>query len=146
MNIKGKENSLMGIMAVLWIVIMVLGWLNQHLIGMILSVCLMFIHMVLGVAKDGKISKKFLIYPILSWVVLWIISFSLSDYYSNVFAGKMPDYAIGGFHPSFAPTFYLYYIGGMLTLTVGYYLLQKEWLSEEDWKSFLKRVKKNGEA
>lgn len=145
MNIKGKENALMVLMAVLWLAIMIMGWMNKYLIGMILGVILMFIHMILGVAKNGKLSKKFLMYPLCSWAALWIISFSLSEYYAKHFAGQMPTFTVGGFHPSFAPTFFLYYIGGMLTLTVGYVVFQNEWLTEKDWNDFLERVKKNKE-
>lgn len=146
MNIKGKEDVLMVLVAILWLVIMVLGWLNQYLIGMILSVVLMLSHMILGVSKNGKISKKILFYPLLSWATLWIISFSLSEYFAKHFAGQMPSFTVGGFHPSFAPTFFLYYIGGMLTLTVGYVVFQNEWLTDKDWNDFLEKVKKNKEA
>ena len=146
MNIRGKEDLLMVLMAVLWLGIMIMGWLNQYLIGMILSVVLMMIHMILGVSKNGKLSKKFWLYPLLCWAVLWIASFSLSEYFAKHFAGQMPSFTVGGFHPSFAPTFFLYYIGGMLTLTVGYVIFQDEWLTDEDWNNFLEKVKKNKEV
>ena len=44
MQIKGKENALMAIMAVLWLAVMVLGWTNHYLVGMIVAVFLMLTH------------------------------------------------------------------------------------------------------
>lgn len=143
MQIKGKENALMAIMAVLWLAVMVLGWTNHYLVGMIVAVFLMLTHMLMGVAKNGKVSSKFLVYPLIIWTILWIASFCLSDYYAALFAGKMPTFNVAGFHPSFAPTFFMYYLGGMATLTVGFAVFQNEWLSDQDWENFLERVKKN---
>lgn len=53
----------------------------------------------------------------------------------------MPTFTVLGVHPSFAPTIFLYWIGGQFTLNLGYYLLQDEWLSQEDWDSFCNKVK-----
>lgn len=145
MNINGKRNIIMILIAVLWLVIMFLGWKGMFVPAMVLSVFLMLLHMILGVAKQGKISTKFLIYPLLIWTAVWIVSFLLSDHYAKEFAGIMPTFSVGGFHPSFAPTFFLYYIGGMLTLTVGFVVFQDDWLSAKDWDDFLETVKKNKE-
>ncbi len=47
-----------------------------------------------------------------SFAVLWIASFILSGYFGDLFAGATPTFTILGFHPSFAPTIFLYWIGG----------------------------------
>ncbi len=146
MNIKGKRDALMVLMACLWLVIMVLGWMNKFVIGMVLSVVLMLVHMILGASKQEELSAKFLRYPLLVWAAMWSASFILSDFFAKKFAGMMPSFTVGGFHPSFAPTFFLYYIGGMLTLSVGLALFKDEWLSEKDWNDFIERVNKNKEA
>jgi hypothetical protein len=59
-----------------------------------------------------------------------------------MFAGVMPDFTILGFHPSFSWTVILYWIGGVLTLTLGFVALKDEWLSEKDWEEFKGKVQK----
>ena len=124
----------------LWAVINVLGWLNYHMIGMYLGVILMLMYMILGIAKKGVVSKKFLAYPLLIWIVTWIISFFLANYYGTKFAGVLPTFTILGFHPSFAPIVFLYWVGGMLTLTLGFMVYQDEWMSEKDWDDFKVKI------
>lgn len=124
----------------LWAVINVLGWLNYHMIGMYLGVILMLMYMILGIAKKGFVSKKFLAYPLLIWVVTWILSFFLANYYGVKFAGVLPTFTILGFHPSFAPIVFLYWIGGMLTLTLGFMIYQDEWMSQTDWDDFKAKI------
>ncbi len=140
MNIKNKETALWVLIAILWIVIIVLGTTGHFVVGMCLGVALMFLHMLLGSAKKGIVSKKFLVYPLLIWAALWLLSFILSAYFGNMFNGVMPDFTFLGLHPSFAPTVFLYWIGGQLTVNLGLYLLQDEWLSEAEWEEFCRKV------
>jgi hypothetical protein len=140
MDLARKKTPLMICIALLWLGCMYLGWKNNFILGMCLGVILMFLHMALGTAKQGVLSKKFFVYPLGIWAVLWIASFVCSKYYSDLFAGVMPSFTISGFHPSFAFTVFFYWIGGMLTLTLGFVLFKDEWLSEKDWKDFLTRV------
>lgn len=141
MELSKHKNAIMITIAILWIAIMFLGWANNFVLGMVLGVVLMFLHMVLGASHNDKLSVKFLIYPLLAWAILWIASFVLSEHFAVKFAGQIPTFNVAGLHPSFAPTFYMYWLGGMLTLSLGYYLLQNEWLSEEVWNNFLDEVK-----
>ena len=104
MDIKKNQTTIWVLIAVLWLVIIALGTMGHFVIGMVLGVALMFLHMLLGVAKGGVVSKKFLIYPMLIWAVLWVISFILSGYYADLYAGVMPSFTVFGLHPSFAPT------------------------------------------
>ncbi len=136
MNIKNKETPIWVLIAILWVVIIFLGTKGHFVIGMCLGVLLMFLHMLLGVAKNGVVSKKFLFYPMIIWAVLWLVSFILSGYWGTMFDGVMPSFTILGFHPSFAPTVFLYWLGGQLTLNLGLYLLPDEWLSDAEWKEF----------
>jgi hypothetical protein len=124
---------------------MYLGWQNDFVLAMCLGVVLMFLHIVLGAAKNGVISKKLLVYPFGLWAILWIASFICSKHYSDLFAGVMPTFTILGFHPSFAFTIWFYWIGGMLTLSLGFHLYKDEWLSEKDWKDFVAQVQKEVE-
>src|SRR6056297_2073278 len=140
MDIQGKRTPIIIAIALLWAAITVLGWYEMYMPGLYLGVVLMLLHMVLGVSIKNKVSKKFLIYPLLPWAIIWPISFYLSDKYSAMFEGVMPTFTILGFHPSFSWTIILYWIGGVLTLTLGFVLLKDEWLSEKDWEEFKEKV------
>lgn len=140
MDISRYKTPLAVLIAILWIACIVTGTLGHFVVGMCLGVVLMLLHMLLGVAKGGVVSRKFLIYPIMIWAVLWIVGFILSGYYGNLFAGVMPTFTVFGLHPSFAPTIFLYWIGGQLTLNLGFYLLRDEWLSQKDWDDFCEKV------
>lgn len=142
MNLKDKTTGIMMVIAVLWIIIAALGWTGHWLIGMYLSLVLMFLHMLLGVARNGVADKKFVIYPLLIWLVIWAASFHLSYSYGVAFKGVMPSFTIMGFHPSFAWTVLTYWIGGVLTLSIGYYVYKDSWLSEKDWDNFLAKIEK----
>lgn len=132
--------TLIIITTALWVVINVLGWLGHHMIGMYLGVILMFLYMILGIANSGVVSKKFLMYPLSIWALTWILSLFLADYYAEKFAGILPTFNILGFHPSFAPVVFLYWIGGMLTLTLGFMVYKDEWMSENDWENFKDKI------
>jgi hypothetical protein len=141
MNLREKNDLLIILIGILWAAIVYMGWENVSIPAMYLGVVLMFLHMMLGVSKKGILSKKLIVFPLIPWAILWIVSFYLSDYYSALFAGQMPNFTILGFHPSFSWTVLTYWIGGMLTLTLGFVINKDEWLSEQDWEDFKKRIK-----
>ena len=141
MNIKKNATLIWVMIAVLWIACIVLGTKGHFVVAMCLGVGLMFLHMMLGISKGGVVSRKFLVYPMIIWAVLWLVSFILSGHYATAFAGVMPSFTVWGLHPSFAPTIFLYWIGGQLTLNLGFYLLQDEWLSQKDWDEFCAKAK-----
>lgn len=141
MNIGNKRTGIIIVITVLWVFITLSGWSGSWFAGLISSVILMLLYMILGSAKNGRVSKKLLIYPLLSWSVLWIIGFCFSKYYADIFTGRIPDFTILGFHPSFAFTILTYWIGGVLTLTLGFYFFADHWLSDEDWNNFKDRLK-----
>lgn len=132
--------TLIIVTTILWAVINVLGWLGYHMMGMYLGVILMLLYMILGIANKGKVSKKFLTYPLGIWTVTWILSFFLADHYAIKFAGILPSFNVLGFHPSFASVVFLYWVGGMLTLTLGFMIYKDEWMSDEDWESFKEKI------
>lgn len=141
MNVSKNRTAINILIAVLWVVIMFLGWKNIFVPAMVLGVPLMLLYMLLGSAHNGKVDSKFLVYPLLIWAVLWIASFLLSAYFATKYAGVMPDKLILGFHPSFAPTVFLYWLGGQLTLNLGLYLYPDGWLTEKQWDDFKASVK-----
>jgi hypothetical protein len=135
-----KQTALMVAIGLMWLAILFMGWNGVWLPAMVLSVFLMLAHMVLGATHNGKLNAKFFLYPLLAWAALWVASFLLSAYFADVFRGKVPDFTIMGFHPSFAWTILTYWIGGILTLSAGLYACRDNWLSEADWETFKKEV------
>ena len=141
MKITKLKDGLMLLMALLWLTTMFLGWHNHYLPAMVLGVVLMLVHMVLGTSHKDELSNSFLRYPLLLWAGLWITSFILSWHFSNTFADQTPTFTILGFHPSFAPTVFFYWIGGMLTLSLGLYLKRDQWLSQDQWDEFVASIR-----
>lgn len=123
-----------------WVAITVCGWSGQWFAGLILGVALMLFYMMLGATKKGKLSMKLMIYPFLPWAIMWIIGFYFSNHYAILFDGRMPEFTILGFHPSFAFTVFTYWVGGVLTLTVGFNLFSDHWLSKDDWNRFKEKI------
>jgi len=140
MDLSDKRTGIVVLIGVLWMIITVLGWKEQYLAGMYLGVILMLLHLMLGAAKNGKLSSILFVYPFILWAVLWCASFFLSNHYADQFSGVIPDFTILGFHPSFAWTILTYWIGGVLTLTIGFILYKDEWLSEKDWQEFKEKI------
>jgi hypothetical protein len=140
MDLSSKKTAIIVITTILWLTINFLGWNDYYLVSMYLGVVLMLLYMMLGIAKQGILSKKLFFYCLIPWAVIWAASFTLADYYAALFAGAMPSFTILGFHPSFASIVVGYWIGGMLTLTLMYYNLKDEWLSQKDWDDFVKKI------
>lgn len=140
MDLKDKSTFLMVLIGVLWVVITIMGWTGYWFPAMFLGIILMLIHMMMGAAKNGKLHSKLLLYPFLVWAVLWVISFGMSYYHGNLFAGRMPEFTILGLHPSFSWTVLTYWIGGVLTLNLGFILYKDLWLSNEEWADFKKKI------
>lgn len=140
MNSDKTSTIIILITTILWAVITFLGWTGHWLVGMFLGIPLMLSYMVLGSSKKGKFDKRILTYPMMPWVILWGISFYLSYYYGSIFAGKIPNFTILGFHPSFAWTILTYWIGGVITLTIGFIVNKDKWLSDIEWQEFKYKI------
>lgn len=139
-NTKWKE-WLIIISTILWCVITVLGWKNEnYVICLVLSVIMMGAYLMLGAAKNNMLSKKMFIYPILIWAVVWIASFVLAAYYGDLYAGVTPPLILG-LHPSLACTMIGFWMGGLLTILLGWRINKDEWLSADDWERFVNRIK-----
>lgn len=142
MDVTNKRTAMIVISTILWLAVSVLGWYNQFLPAIWLGIILIAIYFILANAKQGVIPKKFLVYPILSWAALWMITFYFCKYYADLFAGAAPTFRILGMHPSLAFAVIGYWAGGVLTLLAGFYLLRDEWLSDQDWDNFTAKLKK----
>ncbi|SMP40933.1 hypothetical protein [Anoxynatronum buryatiense] len=139
-DMKDRKTLLVLLITACWIIITLSGWFGYWFFGLCLSVVLMLLHMMMGAAQNGKLSKKMLLYPLGSWTVLWLAGFYIAEYYSQAFMGVMPSFTILGFHPSFGAIVIAYWIGGMLTLTAGLILYASEWLSEDSWDAFKAKI------
>ncbi len=141
MVIKGKQTSIILLIAALWIVVTGCGWTGNWFAGLMAGTLLMFLHMVLGSAQKGVVSKKLLLYPLLAWAIVWIVGFVFTQNYAEMFMGQEPTFNILGFHPSFAFIVLFYWIGGVLTLTLGFVKYSEEWLSSDNWDQFIQDIK-----
>ena len=142
---KISENGtsvIMGIVAILWIIIAILGALSMVEVGFYFTVALTASYGILGAVHGGAINKKILFYPITIWAILMIISIFGMNYYQAQFLGVRPSFTILGFHPSFAFVIFFNWIGGILTWTLGFYIFRNLWLSENSWNEFLDEIKK----
>jgi hypothetical protein len=126
--------------ASLWLAITVMGWMGMGYPAIYPSLVLLFLYGFLGAAKKGRIGLGFLIYPLLAWLAIWTVSFWLSAHYADLYEGRRPDFTILGFHPSFAWTVLTYWVGGVLTLVVGFYVRRKDWLTRAEWDAFKAEV------
>lgn len=136
-----KLNTFLVVLTALcWVAVTVLGWAGLGFVGMFVGLGLLAIYLVQGLARRGRVSWRLLAFPVLPWALLWSASFALSRYHADVFHGERPTFTLLGFHPSFAWTVLTYWIGGVLTLTVGFVLRRDEWLSEADWQAFREQV------
>jgi hypothetical protein len=141
MNIGKYRTHVVLAMTVLWVAITLCGWFGKWYVGLFLSVLLMLLHMMLGAAQKGILSKKLLMYPFLTWGVVWSVGFYMAKMNSDAFMNIPPSYTILGFHPSFAWIVLCYWIGGVLTLTLGLVKYKDLWLSDTDWDAFITTVK-----
>jgi len=141
MKIRNKETGLIILSTLLWITVMISGWKGQWYFGLFPGLMIMLIYMILGSAKNGVISKKLLMYPLISWFATWSIGFYMTQKYALQFQDKVADFTVLGFHPSFSFIVLLYWIGGVLTLTLGLNIFKDEWLSEQEWVDFKSKIK-----
>lgn len=120
----------------LWAAVIALGLIGLWFPALLLSVPLMAAHLVLGSAHKGRISPSLLFHPILTWASLWLASFFLADVFARADAGSPPLLTIAGLHPSFACIVFGYWLGGVATLTLGFSLRRRLWLTHEQWDEF----------
>lgn len=140
MNIKNKETILILGIGILWIFVVMSGWVGQWQFGLLSGVLLMYLHMILGSAQNGVVGTRLLLYSLTAWLVLWLVGFLLTQRYAQMFLNQEPTFSILGFHPSFAFIILLYWIGGVLTLNIGFIRYAEEWLSDEKWDAFVEKI------
>lgn len=103
-------------------------------------------HILNGVHHNGVINKKLLAYPIIPWFILYMVSMIGSVYYHLHFLDEIPTFYIMGQHPSHFFMLMFYWIGGILTISVGFVVNKEAWCSMESWNDFKKLIEKEKDA
>jgi len=134
-----RSDLMVGITAVLWAVITAMAWVGLWYYGIFVSFVMMLAYLMVGGAKNGKLGSRFLIYPILSWFVVWMICFALAGYFAARFNEIAPTFTILGFHPSFSWIF-IAWVMSVATLALGFFVNRDYWLTEDEWNAFKARV------
>ncbi|MBX0297552.1 hypothetical protein [Haloarcula nitratireducens] len=140
-DVEGITSELMLTSGVLWTTVLVLGLIGRWFSALLVSAFLFVPWFVIGASSNGTISTKLLVYPLGIWTGLQLSAFALTEYYSNAFAGTSPEFLITGMHPSFAAAYWLYWVGGFMTVTLAYGIyFRKHFLPDEEWNRFLEEV------
>ena len=139
-DISGLTTPLMVASGVLWLAVLVLGLTGYWLVGLFVSAFLFHPWFIIGASSRQTISAKLLVYPLGVWTVLQLAAFGLAEYFSGSYAGGTAG-LVTGMHPSFAAVYWLYWLGGLLTvsLTFGLYY-RRYYLPEGRWDDFLEEV------
>ncbi|MGM0398401.1 MAG: hypothetical protein ACQEQY_05350 [Halobacteriota archaeon] len=137
-EIEGLVTPLMLLSGVLWTAVLGLGLAGYWFVALLLSVFLLHPWFIIGASHDGKISTKLLVFPLAVWTVLNLSAYILAEHYASIGADALEGALVTGFHPSFAAVYWLYWIGGFMTLVLAYGLFfRSEFLPEGKWDEFL---------
>ena len=147
-DVEGMTSKLMLASGVLWTAVLGLGLAGHWFVALLVSVFLFHPWFIIGASSNGTISTKLLVYPLGIWTGLQLSAFILTEYYSNAFAGSSPEFLITGMHPSFAAAYWLYWVGGFMTVTLAYGIyFRKHFLPDGEWDRFLEEVERvSGES
>jgi len=140
MGADRKETLLVIASAVLWLVMVGLAALGHWLAALYALLPLLLIYGVLGSSHKGKFDLRLVAFPTLIWIVSWAAAFALGNHYAEVFSGKVPDFTVLGFHPSFAAIVVLFWILPTLLMGFGFEAVKDRWLSKERWDHFVQRI------
>jgi len=136
-----RQTRLVALSALLWAATTALAWSGHWYAGLFSLLVLMATYALLGIAHKGRISRRLLSVPLLSWLVIWGGAFGIAQHYAVRFAGGPPEFTIMGLHPSFAWIVIAYWLVGTLVMTLGFYWHRDAWLSEARWQQFLDDVR-----
>lgn len=116
-----RQTILVALGTLLWVAITALAWTGHWYAGLFGLLLLMSSYALLGIAHKGRISRRLLTFPLLSWLAIWAGSFVAAQHYAERFAGAPPEFTLLGFHPSFAWIVICYWLVGTLVMTLGFY-------------------------
>ncbi|RKD89305.1 hypothetical protein ATJ93_4138 [Halopiger aswanensis] len=137
-DIEPYVTHLMVAGAALWLAALLLGFAGYWFEALLVTVFVLHPYFIVGAAHDHEISLKLLAYPLGVFTVLALAGFGLAQYYSELFVGQTPEFLVTGMHPSFAAVFWLYWIGGFMSINLAYGLYYREhYLPDGAWDEFL---------
>ncbi len=140
-----KIDCCMLLIALGWLSVIGLTLAEKGFIAMYVSTGIVSLHFLIGLAHNGNINKKLFVYPFLSWLTTFLIGIAGMQHFAFLYGDSVPSFLILGIHPSYFFELAFYWIGGILTISLGIYKRRDLWLSEEDWKCFLDTVDSNEE-
>lgn len=114
-------------------------WPSMYLIGFMVTAL-----MINGASHKGGIDRRFFIYPIMIWFILYFVAMYGMQYFYFSLGDEVPPFLILGQHPSgfFMQT--IYWIGSVIVVTGGLLIGNKYFLPKQDWDEFLDMVKEEG--
>lgn len=148
-DIEPYVTHLMVAGALLWLIPLLLGFAGYWYEGLLVSMLVFAPYFIVGAAHDHKISLKLLVYPLAFFTGLTLAGLGLAQYYSEAFMGQAPEFLFTGMHPSLAAIFWLYWIGGFMTVNLAFGIFFREhYLPEGTWDEFLAELEEieNGES
>lgn len=146
-DIAPYVTQLMVLGAALWLASLLLGLAGYWFVALLLTIFIIHPYFIVGAAHDYQISLKLLVYPLATFTVLALAGFGGARYYSELFMGETPAFLITGMHPSFAAAFWLFWIGGFMTINLAYGLYYREhYLPDGAWDEFLEEVEEIKQA
>ncbi len=125
---------------ILWLVMVGLAASGYWLAALYVLLVLLLNYSVLGALHEGAVALRLVAFPTLLWLLMWAAAFALGEHFAQAFAGRLPDFTILGFHPSFAAIIVLFWIVPTLLMGFGFELMKDRWLSQERWDEFVRRV------
>lgn len=138
MKLESKcVDGIMLAIAVVWVISMAMTYFGHGFAAMYLTPVIIAGHFLVGLAHKGKIKKKLLFYPFLAWLIVFVIGIIGMQYFTFLYGDEVPAFLILGLHPSYFFELACYWIGGLLTISLGIYKYRDEWLSEDEWDEFL---------
>ena len=137
---RNAKTSLITLSAVLWLVMVGLAASEHWLAALYVLLPLLLIYGVLGSSHKGRFDLRLVAFPSLVWIMMWAAAFGLGDHYALAFAGRLPEFTVLGFHPSFAAIIILFWVVPTLLMAFGFEMVKDRWLSQERWDDFVRRV------
>jgi hypothetical protein len=139
-DLENWTDQLMLLSGVGWALMLGLALAELWFWSIIVGIVVIAPWFIIGAGNGGEVSVKLLVYPLALWMILAIAGMviaQVSTVPETVAAGDL----ITGFTPGFAAVYWLYWIGGFFTMTLGYGLFfRSDFLPEEAWEEFLEDV------
>ena len=140
MNMRKLRDPIIIVTTILWGLTTVLGWNNENYwICLLLCVPIIGGYASIGASNGGTLNKSFFMYPILPFMIVWALSFVGAHYYAVKYMGAVPPLILG-FHPSLFCIVVGFWMGGLLTLLVGFVTKHDMWMSRQNWEDYKKAI------